>query len=145
MNATTITNASVEFETEIVNDKRQELISCYDKNRVCLGDFIPEAEIYEVRNPRFLADTFVFCKKHYDDIFLIGECEPICFITVNSYNQIEEIGSDFCDRFHFKPEEFDALLQRDDVKEASPVNKILFSMISDEFWAHGIDKRKYLK
>lgn len=99
----------------------QDLLSYYDEDGWCLGDFdITNEDIYEVENPCFLSDIFVFQKKRFGDI------ETICFIKLNDRNKIEEIGFDFSSRFH---------LERDKkYKKATPLHKIPFLLIGDEMW-----------
>lgn len=115
------------------NRIKQELVSFYDEEQCCYGDKdITNLEIYEVKNPFFLADTFVFCQKHYDNVFLKGECDFILYIKVNNSNEIEEIGNDFSRRFHF--DDYEELLKRKDVHKAEPIHKLLFCLIGDEYW-----------
>lgn len=88
----------------------------------------------------FLADTFVFCKKHYDDVFLVGTCDITPYIKVNMEGQIEEIGSDFASRFHFS--NYESLLNRSDVHPAQDENKKLFLCIGDEYWLKDVIRKK---
>ena len=115
--------------------RKQEAISFYEKTlygRVCCGDIdISDEEIWEIDNPYFLSDVFVFCKKHLN-VFTIGEVDMVCFIKVNHSNQIEEIGTDFEKRFHSN--DINDILKRDDIRYANDLHKIMFSIISDEFW-----------
>ena len=118
-----IDNACVTLEKDRLSAKEIEIVSFYDENHICHGDIdISVLDIYEVQNPYFLADTFVFCKKE----------DSILYIKVNDLNQIEEIGNDFERRFHFS--NYDALLQRKDVKPATALHKIIFSIIGNEYW-----------
>ena len=49
-------------------------------------------KIYEIANPYWLSDTFVFSKKRMNGM------ELVCYIKVNHDDKIEEIGCDFsCD------------------------------------------------
>lgn len=104
----------------------QELLSYYDEDGTCFGDFdITNEDIYEVENPCFLSDIFVFQKKHFRDC-IVGDIDTICFIKLNCANKIEEIGFDFSPRFH---------LERDKkYKKATPLHKIPFLLIGDEMW-----------
>lgn len=116
---------------------KQEIIAFYDDDQCCYGEFdITDLEIYEMKNPYFLADTFIFCKKHYDNVFLVGECDLILYIKINNCLRIEEIGNDFANRFHF--DNFDELIQRKDVQKAEPIHRLLFSLIDDDFWLKNI-------
>ena len=120
---------------------KQEIISFYDEDQYCLGDFdITDLDIYEVNNPYFLSDTFIFCKKHYDNVFLAGECDLVLYIKINNRLQIEEIGNDFAKRFHY--ENYDELLQRKDVRKAEPIHRTLFSLIGDEYWLKNVVLKK---
>jgi len=104
----------------------QDLLSYYDEDGTCFGDFdITNEDIYEVENPCFLSDIFVFQKKHFRDC-IVGDIDTICFIKLNCANKIEEIGFDFSSRFH---------LERDKkYKKATPLHKIPFLLIGDEMW-----------
>lgn len=104
----------------------QDLLSYYDEDGCCLGDFdITNEDIYEVENPFSLSDIFVFQKKHFNH-FIYGDIETICFIKLNDRNKIEEIGFDFSSRFH---------LERDKkYKKATALHKIPFLLIDDEMW-----------
>lgn len=116
----------------VLNEK---LISFYEHTLygdVCCGDLdVTDNEIYEVNNPYFLSDVFVFCKKHLN-IFLVGEVDVVCFIKVNSHHQIEEMGTDFVSRFH--DENIENIMKRKDTKKADVTHRMLFSLISDEYW-----------
>lgn len=104
----------------------QDILSYYDEDGSCLGDFdITNEDIYEVENPFFLSDIFVFQKKHFRHC-IVGDIDTICFIKLNYANKIEEIGFDFSSRFH---------LERDKkYKKATPLHKIPFLLIGDEMW-----------
>lgn len=122
-----------EIYIDLKKNIRQETVAFYDGDQTCYGDLdISNYEIYEIKNPYCLSDTYVFCKKHYNNVFLKGECDLIPYIKLNSAHQIEEAGSDFSKRFHFN--DYDALLQRKDVKKADFLNKIIFSLFGDEYW-----------
>lgn len=126
------------------DETKQEIISFYDEHQICYGDFdITDLDIYEVKNPYFLSDTFIFCKKHYDNVFLVGECDLVLYIKINNRLQIEEIGNDFAKRFHY--ENYDELLQRKDVRKAEPIHRIIFSLIGDEYWLKNVVSKKVSK
>ena len=95
----------------------------------------PEEKIYEVDNPCWLSDTFIFYKRHYEDVFLIGDCDLILYIKINRSGKIEEIGNNFAERFHF--DRYEEVLKRSDVKEACDSHKELFALIGDEYWLRG--------
>ena len=119
--------------TDYKNHDRQEIIGFYDEDQCCYGDKdTTNLELYEVKKPFFLSDTFIFCKKHYDNVFLKGECDLVLYIKINNSNEIEEIGNDFAERFHF--DDYEELLKRKDVHKAEPIHRILFSLIGDEYW-----------
>ena len=125
----------ITIESYNSNGRKQEAISFYENTFngiVCCGDIdISDEEIYEIDNPYFLSDVFIFCKKHLS-VFMIGEVDMVCFIKVNHSNQIEEIGTDFEKRFHGN--DINVILKRDDIRYANDLHKIMFSIISDEFW-----------
>ena len=79
-------------------------------------------KIYQIENPLWLADTFIFSENE------IG----ICFIKINSQRQIEEIGTDFVRRFHYST--FEELKSNPKCKRATIANKKLFLSIGDEYW-----------
>ena len=64
--------------------------------------------IYEIDNPCFLADTFVFSKIIDRDYRLYGET---IFVKVNSSNKIEEIGRCIEERI-FSNIEYEELIKR---------------------------------
>lgn len=78
-------------------------------------------KIYETENKMFLSDTFVF-----------GEIEGlgICFVKLNSLNQIEEIGTDIENRMHNTP--IDEIICNG--REASKLHVEIFRSIGDEYW-----------
>ena len=114
-------------------NKTWSCVSLYEDHNICDGDIdITGLEIYEVPNPYFLSDIFVFCKKHYDNVFLSGTADIVPYIKLNSGYQIEEIGTDFMARFGAY--KFEDIIKRDDVKKASGLRKMIFSLIGDELW-----------
>ena len=115
------------------------LVSFYNNYPCCEGNVVVKDEIYEVENPYWLSDTFVFCKKHYNDVFLVGEVDLVCYIKVNARNQIEEIGIDFERRFR---QDLNAILKRDDVKQSTNLHAIMFTLIGDEYWLKLFRERK---
>lgn len=126
-------------EEKLKDGGTQCLASFYENHPTCEGDIIVEDEIYEVKNPYWLSDTFVFCKKHYDDVFLVGEVDSVFYIKVNYCNQVEEIGTDFESRFSC---DYHHLLERKDVKKATNLHKIMFTLIGSEYWLKTIWKKK---
>lgn len=128
-------NASISYEIEYTKELNKiEMVSFFDEGimPICSGNILVSTlDIYEVENPYWLSDSFIFCKKHFDN--LIVKCDIECYIKVNCIGQIEEIGTDFCSRFHAT--DFNAIIQRKDVHEASQLHKIIFATIGDEFWA----------
>lgn len=133
-------NSCIVYKEERLKDGgTQRLVSFYDNHPCCDGDVVIEDEIYEVKNPCWLSDTFVFCKRHYNDVFLVGELDLVCYIKVNAHNQIEEIGCDFERRFS---QDFNAILKRDDVKRSTNLHAIMFTLIGDEYWLKLFRERK---
>ena len=121
-----IDGVSICIEREYLRDGQfQDLMSYYDDG-TCFSDFdIINEDIYEVENPCFISDIFVFQKKHFNH-FIYGDIETICFIKLNNMNKIEEIGFDFFSRFH---------LEKDKTyKKATALHKIPFLLIGDEMW-----------
>lgn len=128
------------YEEERLKDGyTQRLVSFYDNYPCCEGDVVVKDEIYEVENPYWLSDTFVFCKRHYNDVFLVGELDLVCYIKVNVHNQIEEIDCDFERRFG---QDLNAILKRDDVKQSTNLHTIMFTLIGDEYWLKLFRERK---
>lgn len=115
----------IEHEYVKYNEYR-DILSYYDVDGTCFGDFdITDENVYEVENPNFLSDVFVFQKKHFNH-FIDGDIDTVCFIKLNHMNKIEEMGFDFSSRFH---------LEKDKTyKKATPLHKIPFLLISDEMW-----------
>lgn len=128
------------YEEERLKDGgTQRLVSFYDNYPCCDGDVVVEDKIYEVKNPCWLSDTFVFCKRHYNDVFLVGEVDLVCYIKVNIHNQIEEIGIDFERRYEH---DLNAILKSDDVKQSTNLHAIMFTLIGDEYWLKLFRERK---
>ena len=128
------------YEEERLKDGgTQCLVSFYDNYPCCEGNVVIEDKIYEVENPYWLSDTFVFCKRHYNDVFLVGELDLVCYIKVNAHNQIEEIGTNFERRFR---QDLNAILKRDDVKRSTNLHAIMFTLIGDEYWLKLFRERK---
>lgn len=78
-------------------------------------------KIYEIHNPLFLNDIFVF-----------GEIEGIgmCYIKVNYHNKIEEIGIDIQARMN---KTIDDILKFS--KKVAKIRRHIFNSISIEYWA----------
>lgn len=122
-----INGVSICIEREYLRNRQfHDLMSYYDSDGTCFSDFdITNEYIYEVENPCFPSDVFVFQKKHFHH-FIDGDIETICFIKLNRENKIEEIGFDFPSRFN---------LEKDKTyKQATPLHKIPFLLIGDEMW-----------
>jgi len=122
-----IDGVSICIEREYSRDRQfHDSLSYYDEDGACFGDFdITNEDIYEVENPLFHSDIFVFQKKHFNH-FIYGDIDTVCFIKLNHMNKIEEIGFDFSSRFN---------LEKDKTyKQATPLHKIPFLLISDEMW-----------
>ena len=84
--------------------------------------------IYEMDNPCFLADTFVFTKIIDRDYRLYGET---IFVKVNSSNKIEEIGKCIEERI-FGDIEYDELIKKS--KLASEKHIASLKKIDMEFY-----------
>ena len=83
--------------------------------------------VYEIDNPCFLADTFIFRKVKDKESRL---CNKTIFVKVNSDNKIEEIGLCIEGRL---TESFDKLVSKS--KIASKKHKHVFRTIDHEFFA----------
>lgn len=86
--------------------------------------------IFEIPNPFWLSDTFIF-----------SEIEDIgfCYIKVNYRNKIEEIGIDFSGRFHHRAIE-DIINDKNCIKASKP-HRSIFNRIDMEYW-YGLNKPK---
>lgn len=133
--------ACIVQENELLKDGRiLNTVSFYNKYPKCEGGIdITENKIYEVCNPYWLSDTFVFCKRHYNDVFLVGEVDLVCYIKVNIHNQIEEIGIDFERRFR---QDLNTIIKRNDVKQSTNLHAIMFTLIGNEYWLQLFRERK---
>ena len=78
-------------------------------------------EIWSIRNPMWLADTFVFA--YHNDF----KC--YVYIKVNFENKIEEVGIDLERRMHGV--KFENMLSKE---KASELHKSIFNCIGDEYW-----------
>ena len=87
------------------------------------------AAIYEIDNPCFLADTFVFTKIIDRDYRLYGET---IFVKVNSSNKIEEIGRCIEERI-FGDIKYEELLKK--AKLASKKHIASLKKIDMEFYS----------
>lgn len=133
-------DSCIVYEEERLKDGgTQRFVSFYDNYPCCEGGVVIKDEIYEVENPYWLSDTFVFCKRHYNDVFLVGELDLVCYIKVNAHNQIEEIGINFERRFG---QDLNAILKRDDIKQSTNLHAIMFTLIGDEYWLKLFRERK---
>ena len=98
-------------------------------------------KIYAIRNPIWLADKFIFSKMIYrfDD----GKTEThYPYITINSKNKIEEIGTDITLRmgfmFHKKP--IESIIDKS--SEATKLQKSIYRIISKELWGMLISREQ---
>lgn len=94
-------------------------------------------KIYEIANPYWLSDTFVFAKKRMNGM------ELVCYIKVNHDDKIEEIGCDFEGRFHNA--KYDEVITREKCIEATQGHKMRFNVIDDEHWLSVYDMYKRLE
>ena len=81
-------------------------------------------KVYQVPNPLWLSDTFIFMEKKGLGTFV--------YVKVNCRNKIEEIGTDIEVRLYGKT--FDEIKQFDGFKEATPLYKSIINRIDDEYW-----------
>ena len=95
-------------------------------------------KLYAIRNPCFLADTFVFAV--LDDDFCEGwivNLGKTVWIKVNSDNKIEEFGFDISKRMHNVP--LDDIIYKS--REPSIAQRRTFFKLGGEFW--GSQKIRY--
>ena len=79
---------------------------------------------YQVPNPLWLSDTFIFMEHR--------EIGNFVYVKVNCHNKIEEIGIDIKVRLHGMT--FDKIKQLYGFKEATPLYKSIINRIGDEYW-----------
>jgi hypothetical protein len=77
-------------------------------------------KIYEIPNPFWLADKFIFSEVNGN----------LCYIKVNHVDKIEEVGKDFVKRFHYT--QFNEILNMKTCREASKKHEKMFNMFN---WA----------
>lgn len=80
--------------------------------------------IYEIDNPYFLADTFVF-----GEIFFKNKIY-YCYVKVNCWNKIEEIGTDIEERLFGIC--IDKIIEKS--MEATKLHKSIFRRFDQEYW-----------
>lgn len=117
---------------EEYGNKEQLIMAFYNEYPTCDCEVdITGEKIFEAQNPYWLADTFVFCKKHYTNVFSTDNLDIIVYIKVNYQHRIEEIGTNFESRVG---QDYESILSRKDVSEATNLHKMLISMIDNEYW-----------
>lgn len=79
---------------------------------------------YQVPNPLWLSDTFIFMEHR--------EIGTFVYVKVNYHNKIEEIGIDIERRLHGRT--LDIIKQLYGFKEATPLYKSILNRIGDEYW-----------
>ena len=81
--------------------------------------------IYEIDNPCFLADTFIFGE--------IASKDKIyhCYVKVNRRNKIEEIGTEIQKRF-FGNLPIEKIIEKS--REATKLRKSIFRRFDKEYW-----------
>lgn len=92
-------------------------------------------KIYEMRNPCFLADVFVFTKIEDEDYSLDGKT---IFVKVNSENKIEEIGKCIEGRVHLS---WQVLSEKSDIASKAHIQS-LKKIDMQYFCMHAIDFSK---
>lgn len=97
----------------------------------------PAAGVYEMRNPAFLSDVFVFAGKEPAGTPLTGK---VPYVKLDCDNRIEEIGVDLAERAGFT--DYGTLVASGAVSEATPVRRAIFSAIGDEYWRFLAGRRK---
>lgn len=88
-------------------------------------------KIYETPNPFFLSDIFVFA-----EVEEIG----LCYIKVNCFNRIEEIGFDIQRRMCRSIEDI-----MKSAKKAAKIRRHIFNNIDIEYWGKIHDNPELLK
>ena len=87
--------------------------------------------VYEISNPMFLADTFIF-----GEVVFRNE-KYYCFIKVNCQNKIEEIGAEINMRL-FGNLSIEKIIEKS--KQATKLHKAIFKRFDNEFWVKVILK-----
>jgi hypothetical protein len=82
-------------------------------------------EIYEIDNPMFLADTFIFSSYHFREEI------HYCFIKVNCDDEIEEIGADISARL-FGHISIDKIIKQS--RKATKKHRSIYNVIGYELW-----------
>ena len=95
-------------------------------------------KIYAIRNPIWLADTFIFSKMTSEDEN--GKIENhYPYITLNSKNKIDEIGTDITLRMGFM---FPIGPIIDKSSEATKLQKSIYRRIDKELWGMLISREQ---
>ena len=81
------------------------------------------AEVYEIPNPFWLSDIFIF-KEHKE----LGTI----YVKVNCHNKIEEIGLDIENRMHNM--KLEDIKSSQYCKPATILHKSILNRIGDEYW-----------
>lgn len=94
--------------------------------------------IYEIDNPCFLTDTFIFGE------ILFQRRSFHCFVKVNCYNKVEEIGTKMEERL-FGNWTIDKIIEKS--REATKLHKSIFKRFDTEYWYKlinsDLNKRKW--
>ena len=78
-------------------------------------------KIYEIDNPCFLADTYVFGEVFFEDKIYY------CYVKVNCRNKIEEIGTEIQERWSVEK-----IIEKS--REATKLHKSIFRRFDKEYW-----------
>lgn len=80
-------------------------------------------DVLEIPNPLFISDTYVFGR-----IRNVG----VCYIKLNEYDKIEEIGFDIHKRLNFN--DVNNVLTHEKCNVATSKHRIIFESISNQYW-----------
>ena len=98
-------------------------------------------KIYAIRNPSWMADTFIFTKVVREDYN--GKMQIYYpYIKINSKNKIEEIGVDVAIRLccMFRKMTIEPILDKS--SEATKIQKQIYRIIDNELWGTLISREQ---
>lgn len=98
------------------------------------------SKIYQLRNPFWLADTYVFSKMEFDlSLYEKGKVTTYPYVKVNPRNKIEETGSDI--RNVFPQYKIDSIIEKSSIANKS--HSLVYKVIDMQYWG-GIVSRDTL-
>lgn len=97
-------------------------------------------KIYQIRNPFWLADHYVFSKMEFDlSLYDKGKVTTYPYVKVNPRNKIEETGSDI--RNVFPQYKIDEIINKSSI--ANKTHSLVYKVIDMQYWG-GIVSRDTL-